>query len=280
MTALTVLVVLIGGAVGGRGGMVIFLAIAVAMNLLSYWHSDKIATAMTRAKKVPEHEAPELYSIVRGLATGANLPMPKIYITPSPQPNAFATGRNPSHAVVAVTQGLLNLMNRDELEGVLAHELAHIKNRDILISTIAAVMAGAITMIGMMLRWGLFFGSDDDESPLRLVGMIAMAILAPLAALLIQMAISRSREYEADADGARITHKPDGLAQALLKLEQGAKRIPMPVNPAAAHMFIINPLTGRSLVNLFSTHPPVTERVKRLQDMNAAAFSQIASIPR
>ena len=279
MTALTVLLVLIGGAVGGRSGMVIFLMIAVVMNLLGYWHSDKIAIRMTRAKKVSEQEAPELYNVVRALATSAHLPMPRIYITPSPQPNAFATGRNPSHAVVAVTEGLLNLLDQEELEGVLAHELAHIKNRDILISTIAAVMAGAITMIGMMLRWGLFFGSDDDESPLGLVGVIAMAILAPIAALLIQMAISRSREYQADASGASITHKPEGLAQALLKLEQGAKRVPMPVNPAAAHLFIINPFAGQNLVNLFSTHPPIQERVKKLREMSPALIRQIASTP-
>lgn len=265
MAALTVLLVLIGGAVGGSAGMVLFLGIALVMNVLSYWHSDKIAVRMARAKQVTEADAPALFRIVRGLAASANLPMPKLYVTPARQPNAFATGRNPSHAVIAVTEGLLNLLTEDELEGVLAHELAHVKNRDILVGTIAAVMAGAITLVGTMLRWGLFFGSSDEDSPLGLVGVLAMAILAPIAALLIQMAISRSREYGADAGGASFTRNPEGLARALLKLEEGAKRAPMAVNPAAAHMFIVNPLRGQSFVSLFSTHPPISERVKKLR---------------
>lgn len=267
MAVLTILLVLIGGAVGGRSGMLFFLGLAVLMNFFAYWYSDKIAIKMTRSKPVSGKEAPELYGIVRKLTTAAKLPMPKIYITPSPQPNAFATGRNPDHAVVAVTQGLLDLLNKEELEGVLAHELAHIRNRDILIGSIVAVVAGAITMIASMLRWGFFFGSDDDDNPLQLVGIVLLTILAPLAALLIQLAISRSREYQADQLGASITHSPQGLANALLKLDKRAKEVSMPVNPAAAHMFIVNPLSGQALVALFSTHPPIKERVKKLQQL-------------
>ncbi|MBC7326057.1 MAG: M48 family metalloprotease, partial [Moorella sp. (in: Bacteria)] len=216
-------------------------------------------------------EAPELYDIIRSLSVRAGLPMPRVYRTPSPQPNAFATGRNPANAAVAVTDGLLQILNRTEVEGVLAHELAHIKNRDVLVATIAAALAGAITMIANMLQWGLIFGlgRDDEEGGgvLGLVGTLLMIILAPIAATLIQLAISRSREFQADATGARIAGRADGLANALLKLERAASRVPMQVNPATSHLFIINPLSGETFARLFSTHPPISERVKRLEQM-------------
>ena len=272
MGLLTIILVLMGRAFGGSSGAMIFFIIAMGMNFISYFFSDKIAIMMTRSQPVSAAEAPELYDIVRRLCERAALPMPKLYITPSSQPNAFATGRNPSHAAVAVTEGIMQLLNRTELEGVLAHELAHIKNRDILISTIAAALAGAITMIGNMLQWSAMFGGlrgDDDEGGgiFGMIGTLLMAILAPLAAALIQMAISRSREYEADATGAQIAGRPEGLANALLRMEQAAHRIPMQVNPAASHMFIVNPLSAQTIARLFSTHPPIEERVRRLQAM-------------
>ena len=272
MGLLTIILVLMGRAFGGSSGAMLFFIIAMGMNLISYFFSDKIAIKMTRSQPVSAAEAPELYDIVRRLCERAALPMPKLYITPSPQPNAFATGRNPSHSAVAVTEGLMKLLNRSELEGVLAHELAHIKNRDILISTIAAALAGAITMIGNMLQWSAMFGGlrgDDDEGGgiFGMIGTLFMAILAPLAAALIQMAISRSREYEADAIGAQIAGRPEGLAHALLKLEQAAHQIPMQENPAASHMFIVNPINMQTIARLFSTHPPIEERVRRLQTM-------------
>lgn len=251
----------------------LFFIIALAMNLFSFFFSDSIAIKMTRSYSITENEAPELYAIIRRLSQRAGMPMPKVFITPSDQPNAFATGRGPSHAAVAVTEGLLHLLSRSELEGVLAHEMAHIKNRDVLIGTIAASLAGAITMLANMLQWGLIFGGlrgDDEEGGggiAGLVGSLVMIIVAPIAAMLIQMAISRSREYEADATGARIAGLPDGLANALLKLERGVRQIPMQVNPATSHLFIINPLSGETLARLFSTHPPIEERVKRLKGM-------------
>lgn len=273
MSVLTVLLVLIGSAIGGRSGAMLFFIIALAMNLFSFFFSDSIAIKMTRSYAITENEAPELYAIIRRLSERARIPMPKVFITPSEQPNAFATGRGPSHAAVAVTGGLLHLLSRSELEGVLAHEMAHIKNRDVLIGTIAASLAGAITMIANMLQWGLIFGGlrRDDEAEgggiAGLVGSLVMIIVAPVAAMLIQMAISRSREYEADATGARIAGLPDGLANALLKLERGVTQIPMQVNPATSHLFIINPLSGETVARLFSTHPPIEERVKRLKEM-------------
>lgn len=273
MSVLTVLLVLIGSAIGGRSGAMLFFIIALAMNLFSFFFSDSIAIKMTRSYSITENEAPELYAIIRRLSQRAGMPMPKVFITPSEQPNAFATGRGPSHAAVAVTEGLLHLLSRSELEGVLAHEMAHIKNRDVLIGTIAASLAGAITMIANMLQWGLIFGGlrgDDEEEGggiAGLVGSLVMIIVAPIAAMLVQMAISRSREYEADATGARIAGLPDGLANALLKLERGARQIPMQVNPATSHLFIINPLSGETVARLFSTHPPIEERVKRLKEM-------------
>jgi len=272
MGVLTIILVLIGQAVNGPSGALLFFFIALAMNFFGYYFSDKVAIKMTGSQPVSEKEAPELYSTVRNLTIRAGLPMPRLYITPSPQPNAFATGRNPAHSAVAVTEGLMRILNRSELEGVLAHELAHIKNRDILVGTIAAAMAGAITMIANMMQWGLIFGGfrgDDDEGggALGMIGTLVMIILAPLAAMLIQMAISRSREYQADATGARVAGRPDGLAGALLKLEQASRQIPMQVNPATSHLFIVNPLSGATLAQLFSTHPPIEERVRRLQKM-------------
>lgn len=271
MGGLTILLVLFGSAVMGETGAVLFFLIALGMNLFSYFYSDQVAIKMTGSYPVSEREAPELYATIRRLCQKANLPMPRLYLTPSAQPNAFATGRNPQHAAVAVTEGLLRLLNRPEIEGVLAHELAHIKNRDILISTIAAALAGAITMIANIVQWGAIFGlgrSDDEEDGgLGMIGSLLMAILAPIAAMIIQMAISRSREYLADATGARIAGTPEGLASALLRLEAAAQQIPMQVNPAASHMFIVNPLSGFSLARLFSTHPPIAERVQRLKAM-------------
>lgn len=266
MSFLTVLLVLIGNAVGGSSGAMMFFLFALAMNFFSYFYSDKIVIKMTGSQPVTKEQAPELYRMVENLVQRANMPMPKLYVTPSAQPNAFATGRNPNHAAVAVTEGLIRMMNRDELEGVLAHELAHIKNRDILISTIAATLAGAITMIANVIKWGAIFGMgrNDEEGGGGIAGL-AMAIIAPIAAMLVQMAISRAREFDADATGAQIAGNSEGLASALLKLERGVQQIPMEVNPAASHMFIMNPLAGQSLMRLFSTHPPINERVAKLR---------------
>ncbi|NYE57473.1 zinc metalloprotease HtpX [Carboxydothermus ferrireducens] len=269
MGVLTVLLVLLGRVIGGTTGAFTFFLIALAMNFISYYFSDTLVIKMTGSYPVSEAEAPELYSIVRNLSLKAGIPMPKIYITPSPQPNAFATGRNPEHAAVAVTEGLLNLLNRQEIEGVLAHEIAHIKNRDILIGTIAAAMAGAISMLADVFRWGLFFGGgrDDDNNPGGLIADLILLILAPIAALLVQLAISRSREYLADETGAKLAGSPVGLAEALKKLHAYSLRIPMEVSPAASHMFIVNPLNGRALMALFSTHPPIEDRIERLYAM-------------
>jgi heat shock protein HtpX len=271
MTLLTILFMLIGGMLGGRNGMMFAFIFALGMNFFSYWFSDKIVLSMYRAKEVNESEAPELYSIVRNLAQKGGLPMPKVYIIQNPAPNAFATGRNPRNAAVAVTTGILQLLNRDELEGVLAHELAHIHGRDILIGTIAATFAGAIMMLADWARWAMIFGGgrDDEEggSPLGAIGAIVAMIIAPIAALLIQMAISRSREYLADQRGAALCGNPVALANALRKIAYGVEKMPMDAKPATAHMFIMNPLTGRNLMNLFSTHPPVEERIRRLEKM-------------
>lgn len=266
--ALTGLLMLIGGYFGGRQGIIIAFIFAMVMNFGSYWFSDKLVLKMYRARQVSESEAPELYSLVKTLALRAGLSMPKVYIVPGDTPNAFATGRDEKHAVVAVTEGILRILNRDELEGVLSHELTHIKNKDMLIGSIAATLAGAIIMLASMAKWAAIFGvgGDNDEGG-GIFGLILMAILAPIAAMIIQMAISRSREYLADEGGARISGKPDGLASALEKLSRASKAIPMRVNPSTAHMFIVNPLTGKSFTNLFSTHPPVEERVARLRKM-------------
>ena len=269
LAVLSVLFIFIGSAVGGQNGAAMALIMAGVMNIGAYWFSDKIVLAMYRARQVTEKEAPELFSVVRELTMRASLPMPKVYIMDNPAPNAFATGRNPEHSAVAVTTGILSLLSRDELAGVVAHELAHIKNRDILISTVAATIAGAISYISHMASWGLMFGGgrrdSEDRNPLGSVIAIAVMILAPIAAMLIQMAISRSREYRADESGAAICGNPLSLAGALKKLHAGTRRIPMEANPATAHMFIVSPLTGGGMLSLFSTHPPIEERIARLE---------------
>lgn len=269
--ALTGLLMMIGGWFGGQQGVIIAFIFAIVMNFGSYWFSDKIVLRMYKAQAVSETEAPELYAMVKNLSLKASMPMPRVYIIPGDTPNAFATGRNEQHAVVAVTEGILRILGRDELEGVIAHELTHIRNRDILIGSIAATLAGAIVMLANMAQWAAFFGGigrrDDDEGGSNIVGLILMAVLAPIAASLIQMAISRSREYLADAGGAKISGKPYGLAGALEKLSRASQTIPMEASPSTAHMFIVNPLTGRSLMNLFSTHPPIEERIARLRSM-------------
>lgn len=265
---MTAVIMWVGKMLGGTGGMMIALIFAGGMNFFSYWYSDKIVLKMYQAEEATPQEASLVYRMVDVLSKEAGLPMPKVYIIPQDAPNAFATGRNPENAVVAVTRGLLKTMNPDELAGVLAHELGHIKNRDILIGTIAATMAGAIMMIANLAKWSAIFGGyrgDDDEGGGGFIGLIVMAIIAPIAAMLIQMAISRSREYLADTTAANITGNSEGLASALEKLGAYSRQIPMHAEPATAHMFITNPLAGRSLMNLFSTHPPIEERVARLR---------------
>ena len=264
---LTGLIVLCGGALGGRSGMTLALVFAAVMNFASYWFSDKIVLAMYRAKPATPAEAPRFHAIVDRLIARAGLPKPKLYLIPDPSPNAFATGRNPSHAAVAATTGIFELMNDEELEGVIAHELGHVRNRDILISSVAATIAGAITWLAYMARWGALFGGYGGRDNRERGGgleLLVMAILAPVAALIIQMAISRSREYAADATGAEIAGNPYGLAKALEKLGHASKRIPMNASPATSHMFIVKPFSGHSLLNLFSTHPPLEERIRRL----------------
>ena len=273
LAALTVLVVLIGGALGGQNGMIMALVLAMVMNLGSYWFSDKIVLRMYGAQPVDEAAAPALYRIVRTLATRAGIPMPKVYIIPGESPNAFATGRNPQHAAIACTEGILRIMSEGELEGVLAHELSHVQNRDTLIMAIAATLAGAITYMAHMAQWAMIFGggrrdSDEEGSGGGLIGGLLMIVLAPLAATLIQLAVSRSREFQADASGAQMAGQPEGLARALEKLEMASKVAPMvDATPATAHLFIVNPLTGGGWTTLFSTHPPIAERVARLRAM-------------
>jgi heat shock protein HtpX len=271
LAVLTAMLVLIGGAIGGQQGMVIAFVIALAMNFFSYWFSDKIVLAAYGAQPIDEAAAPRLYAIVHRLATRAGIPMPRVYMVPSETPNAFATGRNPQHAVVAVTEGIMRILDEEELEGVLAHELSHVKNRDVLISTIAATLAGAITYLAHMAQWAAMFGGrsrDDDEGGSNPIAMILLAILAPIAAMLVQMAVSRSREFQADATGARVAGKPWGLAKALEKLQMANEAVPMAdATPATAHLFIVNPLSGQTLMRLFSTHPPLEERIARLRAM-------------
>jgi heat shock protein HtpX len=268
LTALTVLFLFIGLALGGQRGMMVAFAFAVVMNFFSYWFSDKIVLKMYRAREISEAGNPRLYRIVRSQTQMAELPMPRVYIIPSGSPNAFATGRNPRHAAVAVTEGILSLLSDDELEGVIGHELAHVKNRDILTQTIAATVAGAISMLAYMARWtAIFGGGGGRDSRGGGIGLLVMAIVAPIAAMFIQMAISRSREYAADAEGARICGRPLSLANALRKLHQGLKRRPLAANPSTAHLFIVSPLSGRGMAKLFSTHPPVEERIDRLEKM-------------
>src|ERR1700693_1538438 len=266
MVLLTLILIFLGNLFGGRSGAMLAFVFAIGINLFSYWFSDKIVLAMYAAKEVSAADAPSLYQTVQSLAARAELPMPKVYMIESPNPNAFATGRNPQHAAVAVTSGIMNILSKEELSGVLGHELAHVVHRDILISTIAAAVAGAISMLANMMQWGMIFGSRDDrEEGGNMFAQLAMIILAPIAAMLVQMAISRSREFEADRGGARISGNPLALASALRKLERGVQVAPMAdANPATAHMFIVNPLTGGGLFRLFSTHPPTEERIARL----------------
>jgi heat shock protein HtpX len=270
LAVLTIMLVLLGGAIGGQQGMMIAFFIALAMNFVSYWFSDKIVLAAYGAQPIDEASAPRLYAIVHRLATRAGVPMPRVYLIPSETPNAFATGRNPEHAVVAVTEGIMRILDEDELEGVLAHELSHVKNRDVLISTIAATLAGAITYLAHMAQWAAIFGGrrDDDEGGSNPIAMIFLAILAPIAAMLVQMAVSRSREFHADATGARVAGQPWGLMKALEKLQMANQAVPMhQATPATAHLFIVNPLSGAMLMKLFSTHPPLEERIARLRAM-------------
>jgi heat shock protein HtpX len=265
MTLLTLVLVFAGGALGGQGGALMALILAGIMNLGSYWFSAKIVIKMYRGQEI---QSGVLYEVVRELCERNNLTMPKVFILPQTTPNAFATGRNPEHAVVAATQGIMQILTRDELKGVMAHELAHVQNRDILIGSIAATIAGAISYLAHIAQWGLIFGGRDDEDSNPLA-MIAMMILGPIAAMLVQMAISRSREFGADETGARFSGNPHFLANALRKLEVANKRMPMPkVNEATAHMFIVSPLSGSKMAGLFSTHPPVEERIRRLESMS------------
>lgn len=267
LAVMTALVVFIGRLIGGQQGMIFAFILAIGMNFFSYWFSDKIVLKMYRAKEVTPGENPRIYGIVNQIAQKAHLPMPKVYIIPEQSPNAFATGRNPEHAVVAVTEGLLRLMNTDEITGVISHEMAHIKNRDILIGSLAATMAGAIMIIANIARWTAFLGGgrDNDRSGLGIIGLLITSILAPLAAMLIQMAISRSREYLADSTGASFAGHPGGLANALEKLGSYSKRIPMhTASENTAHMFIVNPLSGGGFASLFSTHPPLEDRIAKL----------------
>jgi heat shock protein HtpX len=277
LTAMTVFLVLVGQALGGRNGAVMAFCIAAAMNFISYFFSDKLAIMSSGAKPVTREELPRVYQIVERLCGKTGLPMPKIFVIPTGSPNAFATGRNPKHASVAVTAGILDLLNDDELEGVLAHELGHVRNRDILISSIAATFAGAVTILARMAGYAAMFGGGgrdrDREGGGGIIAAIAMMILAPLAAMLIQMAVSRSREYQADATGAHFTGNPGALASALKKMELYAKRVPMQSSPATAHMYIIQPLlSGVSFGSLFSTHPPTAERIARLTGMRPGSY--------
>jgi heat shock protein HtpX len=265
---MTGLILVVGRALGGEQGMLLALGLAAVMNFVSYWFSDKIVLKMYGGREVTPAEAPRFHAIVDRLIVRAELPKPKLYLLPGDSPNAFATGRNPQHAAVAATEGMLKLMTDEELEGVIAHELAHVKNRDILISSVAATIAGAITFLATMARWGALFGgygsNDDRGRGNNIVTLLLTAILAPIAATVVQMAVSRSREFAADATGAHFAGQPYGLAKALEKLDGYSKRLPMPATPSTAHMFIVAPFTGSALMNLFSTHPPIEERVRRL----------------
>jgi len=265
------MLVLLGGAFGGQQGMLIAFVIALLMNVFSYWFSDKMVLAAYGAQPIEEANAPRLYAIVHRLATRAGIPMPRVYLIPSDTPNAFATGRNPEHAAVAVTEGIMRILDEEELEGVLAHELSHVKNRDVLISTIAATLAGAITYLAHMAQYAAMFGGrrdDNEEGGTNPIAAILLAILAPIAALLVQMAVSRAREFQADATGAQVAGKSWGLAKALEKLQMANEAAPMAqASPATAHLFIVNPLSGQTLMRLFSTHPPLEERIARLRAM-------------
>ena len=271
LTIMTLFLVWIGGFLGGRTGMTFAIIFAAGMNFFAYWFSDKVILKMYKAHEVTEAEAPELYSIVRRLTQKASMPMPKVYIINADQPNAFATGRNPKHAAVAVTNSIMRLLSREELEGVIGHELAHIKHRDILVSSVAATIAGAISYLAQMAQWAFIFGGfgrgSDERGGNPFVALIMM-IVAPIAAMIVQMAISRSREFAADTGGAKITGNPRYLASALRKLHMASERIPMNATPATSHLFIVNPLSGKKVAKLFSTHPPVEERIARLEAMS------------
>lgn len=267
MVFLTLFFIFAGSLIGGKQGATIALFMALAMNFFAYFFSHKIVLSMYGAKEVTEAEAPELYSIVRRLANKAGLPMPKVYIIESDQPNAFATGRSPKHGVVAVTTGIMRILSREELEGVIGHELAHIKNRDILISTIAATIAGAISYIAQMAMWSSIFGRQDDDEGGHPIVALLMMIVAPIVAMIIQLAISRAREYAADEEGAEIAGNPLHLSNALRKLHYASQAIPMNANPGTAHMFIVSPLSGKTLIKLLSTHPPIEERIERLESI-------------
>ncbi|MFI5253406.1 MAG: zinc metalloprotease HtpX [Bacteroidota bacterium] len=270
MTLMTVLLLLVGSLLGGQQGMMYAFLFSLAMNFGSYWFSDKIVLMMYRATETTEAQAPRLFSIVNRVASEAQLPMPKVYIIPGDTPNAFATGRDPNHAAVAATEGIVKLLSDDELEGVIAHEFAHIKNRDILTGTIVATMVGTITFVARMAGWSMMFfgGGSRDRRNSNGMAELALLILAPIAAVMIQLAISRSREFAADAGSAKFTGRPLSLANALQKLERGVQQIPMQnASPASAHMFIVNPLRGGGVMKLFSTHPPIEERIERLQQL-------------
>lgn len=267
MTLMMMLFLVIGDLIGGKTGIMYAFFFSLVMNFFAYWFSDKMVLASYRARQVSEADAPRLYAAVHRLATRANIPMPKLYLVPSDTPNAFATGRNPQHAAVAATEGIMKILNDEELEAVIGHELSHVTHRDILISTIVATFAGAIAYLAQIMSWSLFFfggrGSDDDRS--SLLGELFVIIVAPIAAMMIQMAVSRSREYKADEGGAKLSMKPLSLASALRKLEAGVQRIPMQAQPSTAHLFIVNPLTKQRFARLFSTHPPTEERIARLE---------------
>ena len=276
VAGLTALLIAIGGAIGG-GALWLFVALAVLMNVAGYWFSDKLALKASRARPLERGEIPELEQIAGLLAQRANVPVPRLYLIPSDQPNAFATGRNPQHAAVAVTQGLLHQLPTDEVKGVLAHEFAHIKNRDILVSSIAAMVAGAISAIATILQFSMLFGGDEDDSPLGLIGTLAAIIIAPIAAMLLQLGISRQREFLADATGAQLLGHAAPLADALTTLERGARALPMDVNPATASLYAVNPLPRQGLATLFMTHPPLAERIKRLRAMDGERALALAA---
>lgn len=268
MTLLTLMLIFIGNLIGGQGGMIMAFIFAVVMNFTTYWFSDKIVLSMYGAKKITPQDSPEIFRLVEELTAKSNLPMPKVYIIQSDQPNAFATGRNPDNSAIALTTGIVKLLNREELMGVIAHELSHVKNRDILVGTIAATIAGAISMLAHMAQWAMIFGgrgnNDREGNP---IGLLVTIIVAPIAAMLIQMAISRSREFMADESGAKMTGNPLYLANALRKLHIKSQQIPMQANEATAHLFIVNPLSAKGMAKLFSTHPPIEERIKKLESM-------------
>jgi heat shock protein HtpX len=273
MTVLTLVLVIGGNLLFGQTGLILGLGLALVTNGAAYFFGDRMALAAAQAQEVSPAEAPMLHALADRLAAQYRVPKPRVFVSPDPSPNAFATGRNPNHASICVNQGLLQILDQEELYGVLAHEFAHVKNRDILISTVVAVLAGAITLLAQIGQWGLFWGGgrdDDNQNPLALIGVLAFVILGPIAALLIQLAVSRSREYEADHTGAEVSHDPLALASALRKLERATQVIPsQTAQPAFAHLYLVNPLSGRTFTNLFSTHPPLEERIRRLQAMAA-----------